>query len=158
MPERLRPYIAEPAANVVPAWERSNDRIDLGMVRSAIHNQRKMLLDYSDAQGRGTNRMIWPIMLGYYETTRIICAWCETRKDFRSFRSDRIVTRQRPGRPIPRAPRVAAHQMAQGDGSRLEEAQGGEGEARQRGRGRRGLTQRPMAFTVLCRRNVLTSE
>jgi predicted DNA-binding transcriptional regulator YafY len=31
-------------------------------------------------------------MLGYYETTRIICAWCETRKDFRSFRSDRIVT------------------------------------------------------------------
>ena len=35
--------------------------------------------------------MIWPILLGYYETTRIICAWCETRKDFRSFRSDRIV-------------------------------------------------------------------
>jgi predicted DNA-binding transcriptional regulator YafY len=45
-------------------------------------------------QGRATNRIIWPIMLGYYETTRIICAWCETRKDFRSFRSDRIVTAQ----------------------------------------------------------------
>ena len=29
---------------------------------------------------------IWPIILGYYETTRIICAWCETRKDFRSLR------------------------------------------------------------------------
>ena len=35
---------------------------------------------------------IWPIILGYYETTRIICAWCETRKDFRSFRSDRVVS------------------------------------------------------------------
>jgi predicted DNA-binding transcriptional regulator YafY len=92
VPDRLRPYIAEPAARVVPAWERSNDKIDLGLVRNAIHNQRKMLLDYSDAQGRATNRIIWPIMLGYYETTRIICAWCETRKDIRSFRSDRIIS------------------------------------------------------------------
>ncbi|MDP3737142.1 MAG: YafY family protein [Hyphomonadaceae bacterium] len=92
VPDRLRPYIAEPAARVVPAWERSNDKIDLGLVRNAIHNQRKMLLDYSDAQGRATNRIVWPIMLGYYETTRIICAWCETRKDFRSFRSDRIIS------------------------------------------------------------------
>ena len=92
VPERLRPYIAEPAAKVIPAWERSNDKIDLGLVRNAIHNQRKMLLDYSDAHSRATNRIIWPIMLGYYETTRIICAWCETRKDFRFFRSDRIVT------------------------------------------------------------------
>jgi predicted DNA-binding transcriptional regulator YafY len=91
VPDRLRPYIAEPAARVVPAWERSNDKIDLGMVRGCIHAQRKILLDYQDAEGRATNRVIWPIMLGYYETTRIICAWCETRRDFRSFRSDRIV-------------------------------------------------------------------
>lgn len=91
IPDRLRPYIAEPTARVIPAWERSKDNIDLGMVRGAIHSQRKMLLDYRDAEGRATNRVIWPIMLGYYETTRIICAWCETRTDFRSFRSDRIV-------------------------------------------------------------------
>ena len=62
------------------------------MVRGAIHGQRKILLDYRDVEGRPTNRVIWPIMLGYYETTRIICVWCETRNDFRSFRSDRIVT------------------------------------------------------------------
>ena len=92
VPDRLRPYIAEPAARVVPAWERANDKIDLGMVRGAIHAQRKILLDYQDAKGAPSNRIIWPIMLGYYETTRLICAWCETRKDFRSFRSDRIVS------------------------------------------------------------------
>ncbi len=90
VPDRLRPYIAEPVAKVVPAWERANDRIDLGMVRNAVHAQRKMLLDYRDVEGRATSRVVWPIMLGYYETTRLICAWCETRKDFRSFRSDRI--------------------------------------------------------------------
>jgi len=92
VPDRLRPYIAEPTARVIPAWERASDKIDLGMVRGAIHGQRKILLDYRDAEGRPTHRVVWPIMLGYYETTRIICAWCETRKDFRSFRSDRIVT------------------------------------------------------------------
>jgi predicted DNA-binding transcriptional regulator YafY len=91
VPERLRPYIDEPAARVVPAWDRTVDRIDLGVVRGAIHNARKMQLSYRDAEGRATDRVIWPIMLGYNETTRLICAWCETREDFRSFRSDRIL-------------------------------------------------------------------
>jgi predicted DNA-binding transcriptional regulator YafY len=90
VPERLRPYVEDPSARVVPSWERTPDAIDLGMVRGAIHNARKMKLAYRDAEGRATQRVIWPILLGYYETTRIICAWCETRKDFRSFRSDRI--------------------------------------------------------------------
>ena len=91
IPERLRPYIDDPAHNVVPAWERKKDAIDLGLVRSAIHTGRKIKLAYRDAEGRATERVIWPIQLGYFETTRLICAWCETRNDFRSFRSDRIV-------------------------------------------------------------------
>ena len=76
----------------MPAWDRAKDAIDLGMVRGAINNSRKMQLDYRDVEGRTTKRVIWPIILGYYETTRIICAWCETRKDFRSFRSDRVMS------------------------------------------------------------------
>jgi predicted DNA-binding transcriptional regulator YafY len=91
IPERLRPYIDDPAHRVVPAWDRAKDAIDLGMVRGAINTSRKMQLDYRDVEGRSTKRVIWPIILGYYETTRIICAWCETRKDFRSFRSDRVI-------------------------------------------------------------------
>lgn len=91
IPERLRPYIEDPAHRVVPAWDRKADMIDLGLVRGAINGSRKMLLDYRDGEGRATKRVIWPILLGYYETTRIICAWCETQKDFRSFRSDRVL-------------------------------------------------------------------
>ncbi len=92
IPERLRPYIDDPAHGVVPVRDRSTDAIDLGVVRGAINNSRKMKLEYRDVEGRPSERVIWPIILGYYETTRIICAWCETRKDFRSFRSDRVVT------------------------------------------------------------------
>ena len=75
----------------MPAWDRAKDAIDLGVVRNAINGARKMKLNYRDVEGRTSQRVIWPILLGYYETTRIICAWCEARKDFRSFRSDRIV-------------------------------------------------------------------
>jgi predicted DNA-binding transcriptional regulator YafY len=92
VPERLRPFVEEPAGRVIPAWDRKADAVDLAQVRNAIHGGRKMRLAYRDAEGRPTKRVVWPIMLGYFETTRIICAWCETRKDFRSFRSDRIET------------------------------------------------------------------
>lgn len=91
MPERLRPYIDDPAHRVAPAWGRAKDTIDLGVVRNAINGARKMKLDYRDVEERATERVTWPILLGYYETTRIICAWCESRKDFRPFRSDRII-------------------------------------------------------------------
>jgi predicted DNA-binding transcriptional regulator YafY len=90
VPERLRPFVAEPSGRVMPSYDRKPDAVNLALVRGAIHQGRKMRLDYVDANERATKRVIWPILLGYMETTRIICAWCETRKDFRSFRSDRI--------------------------------------------------------------------
>jgi predicted DNA-binding transcriptional regulator YafY len=31
-------------------------------------------------------------MLGFFEARRIIAGWCELRKDFRTFRSDRIAS------------------------------------------------------------------
>ena len=51
---------------------------------------KKVLLQYRDEQGRDTRRTIWPIAVGYLETVRHLAGWCELRKDFRSFRIDRI--------------------------------------------------------------------
>jgi predicted DNA-binding transcriptional regulator YafY len=90
VPERLRPFIEDPPGYVVPSWDKTKSNVDLVMVRAAINGGRKMRLAYSDAAGRATRRVIWPIMMGYFQTTRTIAAWCETRKDFRSFRADRI--------------------------------------------------------------------
>ena len=92
VPERLRPCIDDPAHRVVPAWDRTEEAMDLGMVRGAINGSRKILLDYRDVGGRASRRVIWPILPGDYETTRIICAWSEARKDFWSFRSDRVLS------------------------------------------------------------------
>lgn len=58
--------------------------------RAAIHGGCKMHITYRDEQGRTSERTIWPVMIGYFETVRMLAAWCELRQDFRHFRIDRL--------------------------------------------------------------------
>ncbi len=94
VPERLRPYVYEPATRSIPAWRTEPDRIDMAQVRASIHAGRKIALRYADEQGRETQRTIWPVAVGYYEAVRMVFAWCELRRDFRNFRTDRVVAAQ----------------------------------------------------------------
>jgi predicted DNA-binding transcriptional regulator YafY len=89
VPERLRPFVLEPASRARPQWRQEPDRIDMARTRAQIHEGKKITLRYRDEQGRDSERTIWPI--GYHEAVRILAAWCELRKDFRSFRTDRVV-------------------------------------------------------------------
>jgi predicted DNA-binding transcriptional regulator YafY len=66
------------------------DNIDMAGVRQAIRAGMKLVLTYRDEQERETRRTVWPFAVGYYETSRLIVAYCELRTDFRSFRTDRI--------------------------------------------------------------------
>jgi predicted DNA-binding transcriptional regulator YafY len=91
VPERLRPFVLEPASRARPSWQREPDRIDMARTRAQIHEGKKIALRYRDEHGRGSERTIWPIAIGYHEAVRILAAWCELRKDFRSFRTDRVV-------------------------------------------------------------------
>jgi len=65
---------------------------NLALVRAAIRRERRLKLRYRDADGAASQRVIWPIALGYFEGTRVVAAWCELREDFRHFRTDRIVS------------------------------------------------------------------
>jgi predicted DNA-binding transcriptional regulator YafY len=64
--------------------------IDLGVVRQAIRNERKLGFLYRDAGGAGSERVVWPFALGFFDKVRVVVAWCETRQDFRHFRADRM--------------------------------------------------------------------
>ena len=66
------------------------DKVDIGAVRLAIRQGRKVAIRYRDESGKATERLIWPIGLSFQERARIIIAWCELRHDFRYFRTDRI--------------------------------------------------------------------
>jgi predicted DNA-binding transcriptional regulator YafY len=91
VPERLRPFVLEPASRARPSWNREPDRLDMARTRAQIHEGKKIMLRYRDEQGRPSERMIWPISVGYLEAVRLLAAWCELRSDFRSFRTDRVV-------------------------------------------------------------------
>ncbi len=90
VPERLRPFVLEPSAGAVPAWNTPQDRLDMAAVRAAIRAGHKIALDYRDEQDRASRRTIWPVTVGYHETVRLIVAWCELRSAFRHFRTDRV--------------------------------------------------------------------
>ena len=91
LPEMLRPHLAEPPFYVSEGSAPPPTGVDLAEVRGAIHEARKMAIDYADDKGRRTERTIWPIAMAYYVDVSLIGAWCELRQDFRSFRVDRIL-------------------------------------------------------------------
>ncbi|WP_421932757.1 helix-turn-helix transcriptional regulator [Phenylobacterium sp.] len=90
IPERLRPYIDAPSLGAATSWKIHPDAIDMAQVRAQIHAGRKISIHYKDEQGRDSQRVIWPVTIGYHDTVRMLMAWCEMRQDFRSFRADRV--------------------------------------------------------------------
>ncbi len=68
------------------------DAIDMQALRRAIPERRKLAIAYRDEQGRTSERIVWPIHIGYFERVRLVVGWCELRGAFRNFRSDRIAS------------------------------------------------------------------
>lgn len=90
VPERLRPYIAEPSVGAKPAPAAPPEVIDPVQLRLAIREGRKVFIVYRAEDGSETERLVWPVILGYSDATRMLVAWCELRGGFRHFRTDRI--------------------------------------------------------------------
>ena len=64
---------------------------DMGMLRSAVRDNRRLALVYRDGRERLTERTCLPLAVIYYIEVTVLAAWCELRDDFRHFRADRIV-------------------------------------------------------------------
>jgi predicted DNA-binding transcriptional regulator YafY len=67
----------------------------LDELRTAIRDQVRLDIRYRDEQERRTERIVWPIQLGFMDQARVLCTWCELRQGFRTFRTDRIVAMTR---------------------------------------------------------------
>ncbi len=131
VPAHLKP-LALDSTLVSPQWRKiQSDSVDMAKVRAAIHAQTKIAIAYADEQGRASERTIWPIAVSYWELVRVIVAWCELRKAFRSFRTDRVRAADFLGDryPIPRTRLTAqwrkemAESVDRGDYKKRQEAQ-----------------------------------
>jgi predicted DNA-binding transcriptional regulator YafY len=105
--------IATPQSLPGPLPTFPQNETPLDSLRAAVRDQARLDIGYADEQGRQTERVVWPIQLGFLDRARVLFAWCELRADFRTFRTDRIRAVTRLDRyPAPRAElvrRLRAH-------------------------------------------------
>jgi predicted DNA-binding transcriptional regulator YafY len=80
----------ETSSLLVAAQRPAAGDTELPTIRQAIRSERKLRITYTDEKENRTHRTIWPIALGFFERIRMVAAWCETRRDYRHFRTDRI--------------------------------------------------------------------
>jgi len=80
----------------------------LPVIRQALQAEQKVKLRYADKKGAGTERVVWPVALGFFEGYEMLAAWCELRRDFRHFRLDRIASAKATGERLPKRRRLLA--------------------------------------------------
>jgi len=91
LPADLRSKMEDEALLVAPT-KTLPQSVPLALLRRVLSEERKLAISYADEKGAKTQRVVWPVTLGFTETTRILVGWCELRQDFRHFRTDRIET------------------------------------------------------------------
>jgi predicted DNA-binding transcriptional regulator YafY len=92
VPEDLRPLIDDPSIGTPPSRHpQAVHDIDVARLREWSRRGRKIGFKYRDASSTETRRIVWPFMVGYVATVRVVMAWCELRRDFRIFRTERMV-------------------------------------------------------------------
>jgi predicted DNA-binding transcriptional regulator YafY len=96
---KIRAVVSEPLMHqlnhrttpfLVPDTGRA-DRVRFGeKIRSAIHQNKTVLIDYIDVKQSLSRRELEPLGLVFWGTSWTLVAWCLLRNDYRSFRLDRI--------------------------------------------------------------------
>jgi len=102
LPPNLRDELESAALLVGPGARGKAGVVDLGIIRQAIRAEHKLGLAYRDSDDAITERVVWPFALGFFESARIVAAWCELRQGFRHFRTDRIIRATATGARYPR--------------------------------------------------------
>ncbi len=87
-----------------PPGERES--ANLPLVRMALSGERKLGFAYEDKNGRRSTRLVWPVALGFFDHSRMLAAWCETRAAFRHFRLDRMAGLTVADQRLPKARRA----------------------------------------------------
>ncbi len=107
-PKDLRQEIAEIGLWARRFGEPARHTATLHKIREAIRREHKLTIRYTSVAGSETERVVWPVALGFFEGVQLIAAWCELRKDFRHFRVDHITSMEALGISYPRTRRELA--------------------------------------------------
>ena len=90
LPERIRPRVASLALAAPPSGRRPGIAVDMARLRRWMREERKIRMAYLDLKDSVTVRLVRPMNLAFFPPVWLLLGWCELRRDFRSFRVDRI--------------------------------------------------------------------
>ena len=89
LPDRLRARVGTTQI-FAPNLRGPSGAPALGTLRAAIRARKRVRFRYQDLAGKATAREIRPLCVAFWGKVWSVGAWCELRKDFRSFRIDRM--------------------------------------------------------------------
>jgi predicted DNA-binding transcriptional regulator YafY len=92
LPGRMRQHVDHSILHAKRYHLRPKIKIDISALRSATREERAIEMHYTDANDAQSHRKIYPLALVFMDETLMLLSWCTLRKDFRSFRADRIVS------------------------------------------------------------------
>ena len=88
--DRLSAADDAPALLAAASVSERSDPEQVASLRAAIRLLRKVSISYEDVAGSVTERVVWPIIIVYFDDVRVLAAWCERRSAIRHFRVDRV--------------------------------------------------------------------
>ena len=100
-PKDLRDAMANTGLWVAPIAKDASAVADVKLLREAIRREHKLRIAYVAETGASTERAIWPIAMAFFERRQTVAAWCELRRAFRHFRTDRITAMTPTGERYP---------------------------------------------------------
>lgn len=90
IPKELRPIILDGSAKAIQTKVIVAERFDSALLRHAIRERYRLQIAYKDRDGQLTDRIVWPLLIAFLDRTRYLVGWCENRKDYRHFKTERI--------------------------------------------------------------------
>jgi len=116
LPGDLRESVDAARLMAAPGEAIAPDGVDLAPLRAAIRREHKIRISYRDRAGRASERIVWPIAVGFFERVRVLGAWCELRVGYRHFRTDRIAALADTGERYPRRRRALIREWRLAEG------------------------------------------
>lgn len=90
IPKERREEMQSIGLFAIPRQEVAATSAALGALRRALREELQVHLRYKSGEEISSERVIYPVALGYFEASQMLVAWCTMRQDFRRFRADRI--------------------------------------------------------------------
>lgn len=90
IPKELRPIILNASSKSISTQSKISERFDGALLRHAIRERYRLQLSYIDGNDELTDRIVWPMLIAFLDRSRYLIAWCEMRKGYRHFKTDRV--------------------------------------------------------------------